>query len=78
MSFLLDAQALKRWMKNQKLRPEDVSSKAKISFGTVQRALRGESISQLTLSALMNFTGLTEDELLGKTRHREGKREVVS
>lgn len=52
-------------MKSKGMRPEDLASRAKISYATALKAAKGESISATVYYAILLALDLPENELLG-------------
>lgn len=55
---------LTKWMRDNRLRAEDVASKSGLSYGTVLRILSGKPAQVATVKVLADLMGITVDDLI--------------
>lgn len=68
MKLYIPKRTIRDRMKCKGMRPEDLASKAKISYATALKATRGESLSSTVFYAILLALDLPENELLGNAQ----------
>jgi len=68
----MNGELMKKWMRENKLRAEDVASKLGISYPTVRTMMTGKNPHPNTIKAMAKLMDVSEDDLIDATSDGSG------
>jgi len=68
---------VREWLQRERMRPEELAVKLKVSFATVQNILHGKRPYRPLITVLAQVMGVSEESLLAESKPKEGKKASI-